>query len=150
HEIRRWADGTEDLPLDGLLASHGLRLTMGPVGDGRPWLGLRATDGDGGIAVASVTSGGPGHAAGLSAGDLVVAVDGLRAARATSLDAMLARKRVGERLRIHAFRGDILREFEVLCAAPPRTQARIEVEARPTPGARRLLSGWLGREAARR
>ncbi len=149
-EIRSWAEGIQDPPFAELLASHGLRLTMSPAGDGHPWLGLRATDRDGGVGVATVTSGGPGHAAGLSAGDLLIAVDGLRVDRAATLDAMLARKRAGARLRIHAFRGDVLREFEVLAAPPPRTRARIEPEPKPKAQERRLLSGWLGRDETRK
>jgi predicted metalloprotease with PDZ domain len=149
-EIRRWAESTEDPPLADLLATHGLRLTMSPAGEDRPWLGLRAVDRDGGVGIASVTSGGPGHAAGLSAGDMLVAVDGLRISRAAALDAVLARKRVGARLRIHAFRGDVLRELDIVAAASPRTKARIEAEPRPGMRAQRLLAGWLGRDGMRR
>ncbi len=149
-EIGRWAEGTDDPPLAELMATHGLRLEMAPAGEDRPWLGLRATDRDGSVGIASVTHGGPGHAAGLSAGDLLVAIDGLRLGRAAALDATLARKRAGARLRIHAFRGDVLREFEVVAAAPPRTQARLTLEPRPTARARRLLAGWLGRLGTRR
>src|SRR5690606_696498 len=98
----------------------------------------------------SVTNGGPGHAAGLSAGDLLVAVDGLRTSRASALDAMLARKRPGSRLRVHAFRGDVLREFEVVAGKPPLTKARIEPDPKAKPQARRLLTGWLGRDDPRR
>ncbi len=149
-EIGRWAEGTEDLPLAELLAGHGLRLTMSPAADAPSWLGLRTVDRDGGVGIASVANDGPGHAAGLSAGDLLVALDGLRMSRASALDAALARKRAGERLRVHAFRGDVLREFEVVASAPPRTQARIEAQPRAKAQARRLLSGWLGRDEPRR
>src|SRR5690606_3530515 len=120
-EIRRWAEGTEDLPLAELLAGHGLRLTMAPAGEAPAWLGCRSVDRDGGVGIASVASGGPGHAAGLSAGDLLVAVDGLRMSRASGLEAALARKRPGERMRMHAFRGGVLHEFEVVASAPPQT-----------------------------
>ena len=149
-EIERWAEGTDDLPLAELLASHGLCLTMSPAGDAPVWLGVRTVDRDGGVGIASVTHGGPGHAAGLSAGDVVIAMDGLRMGRASALDALLARKRPGSRLRVHAFRGDVLREYEVVAGKPPHTRARIEPDPKAKPQARRLLSGWLGRDDPRR
>jgi len=149
-EIARWAEGTDDPPLVELMASHGLRLAMEAPGDGHPWLGLRVTDRSDGVGIASAAHGGPGHAAGLSAGDLLVAIDGLRVGRAAALDAMLARKRAGARLRVHAFRGDVLREFEVIATTPPLTHARITLEPKPTARARRLLAGWLGRPGTRR
>jgi len=149
-EIGRWAEGTDDLPLAELLAGHGLRLTMSPASEAPAWLGLRAVDRDGGVRIASVTNGGPGHACGLSAGDLLVAVDGLRVGHAAALDALLARKRPGARLRIHAFRGDELREFTVVAGKPPLTKARIEPDPQARTQARRLLAGWLGRDEKRR
>ena len=50
----------------------------------------------------------------MSAGDLVVAVDGLRvSAAAAGLDAMLARYKVGDTVQVHAFRRDELMTFDV-------------------------------------
>jgi predicted metalloprotease with PDZ domain len=61
-----------------------------------------------------VHEGGAAHAAGLSAGDLVMAVDGLRVSGASGgLDAMLARYKVGDTVQVHAFRRDELMTFSV-------------------------------------
>jgi predicted metalloprotease with PDZ domain len=59
------------------------------------------------VKLTHVLDGGGAQAAGLSAGDLVIACDGLRVSQ-QALDKMLARKLVGDSLTIHAFRRDEL------------------------------------------
>jgi predicted metalloprotease with PDZ domain len=50
----------------------------------------------------------------LSAGDIVIAIDGLRVAGGPgSLDGMLARYKVGDTVGVHAFRRDELMTFQV-------------------------------------
>jgi predicted metalloprotease with PDZ domain len=86
-----------------------------------------------------VLDGGAAREAGMAAGDAIVAVDGLRPGRG-KLDALLASRRAGERLTIHAFRRDELLEFEVrLKRAPADTCVLSEL---PGPRAR-LLGRWL-------
>ena len=50
---------------------------------------------------------GPAERAGLAAGDIVVAIEGLRAS-ASAIEKLLRRRRVGETLTVHAFRRDEL------------------------------------------
>jgi predicted metalloprotease with PDZ domain len=58
---------------------------------------------------------GAAHRAGLSAGDLLVAVDGLRVAgNPGSLDGLLSRFKVGDTVTVHAFRRDELMTFDVI------------------------------------
>ena len=52
------------------------------------------------------------QAAGLSAGDVVIAVDGIKVTNGT-LDTLLARRARGSTVRVHAFRRDELIEREV-------------------------------------
>ena len=59
-----------------------------------------------------VLDGTPAQAAGLSAGDVLVALDGLRV-DAQEFDRMLAAYSPGDRIRLHAFRRDELMEFGV-------------------------------------
>lgn len=150
-EIARWVHGTDALPLARLLATHGVQLTLGaPQSTETAWLGLRTSQGCDGLRIAAVIQDGPAHAAGLSAGDLFVAVDGLRVAREQTLQAMLARKQPGAVLRIHAFRGDILREVELTTTAPPRTTARISLQAQASDQVRARRDAWLGRVPTRK
>ena len=83
--------------------------------------------------------GGAAQEAGIAAGDLVVAVDGLRP-RQAGLDAALAKRRAGESVRIHAFRRDELMSFE---ARLKRADADTCVLAESAGARRRLLERWL-------
>ncbi len=105
--------GTEDLPLAKLFAPFGVKLaderkTGKPsfdAGIGRDPLGARLTQ---------VHEGGAAHQAGLSALDIVIAIDGLRVSgNPANVDALLSRYRVGDKLTIHAFRRDELMAFDL-------------------------------------
>ena len=109
----KYVRGTADLPLAKLYAPFGVKLaderrSAKPsldVGLGRDGADCKLT---------YVHEGGAAHQAGLSAGDLVMALDGLRVpGAATSLDAMLARYKVGDTVAVHAFRRDELTTFQV-------------------------------------
>lgn len=128
-----WAnalEGTGELPLAELLAARGvdwlLRAADGPAdaggkagnGDGRPraWLGAKVGGGD--ASLTHVFTGGPAGLAGLSAGDVVMAANGLRV-NGPGLDKLVAGLAPGERLELHTFRRDELMRFEVVLAEAP-------------------------------
>ena len=104
-------------------------------------LGLRARAQGDDTAVTHVLEGGAALEAGIAAGDLIVAVDGLRPGQ-TGLDAALARRRAGERVGIHAFRRDELMSFEALLKRP---DADTCVLAESTGARRAQLERWLGK-----
>lgn len=117
---------TEDLPLADLLATQGLRLDWTPATGGadrggfgpakgaarRASFGVKAAGEAAGVRLVQVFDGGAAQAAGLSGGDLVVAVDGLRV---TDPEAMQARLEPGRTVTVHAFRRDEL----VVCELTP-------------------------------
>ncbi|MBL8378583.1 MAG: M61 family metallopeptidase [Burkholderiales bacterium] len=133
-------DGTADLPLAALLRQVGVLLKV--ESGTHPALGARVAAAPGGIKLTHVLDGGGAQAAGLSAGDVIIALDGLRAST-DALEAMLARKRVGATVAVHAFRRDELIERDVvLCAAELKVSATRMSHA-STP-ADRLARSWLG------
>ena len=71
----------------------------------------------GGVKLSVVMNGGSAHAAGLSAGDVVVAIDGLKVAK-SSVEKSLAVYRPGDNVVVHAFRRDELMTFDVELQAP--------------------------------
>ncbi len=146
-ELARWLEavvqGTEDLPLASLLEPFGVAYRTEAAGKA-PWLGVKLAGGNGDARLANVYDGGPAQRAGLSAGDVLVAVDGLRVT-ATGLDAQLARRRPGERVTVHAFRRDELMVFEVELAPAREDTVKLAVAEQVEPDARRLRAGWLGR-----
>ena len=129
--------GTRDLPLKNLLAPFGIRLAWEK--SGTPALGIKTTSEDNEIRLATVYDGGAAQQAGLSSGDVLVAIDGLRATPA-SLDKQLARRRAGEEIAVHAFRRDELMEFKVRLASPAADTAKLVAEEK----ANALRTDWLG------
>ncbi|MDC8760698.1 M61 family metallopeptidase [Janthinobacterium fluminis] len=109
--FERYIRGTADLPLAKLLAPFGVvyadeRKSAKPSLD----VGLGRDGND--AKLAHVHEGGAAHLAGLSAGDILVALDGLRVSgNPATLDTLLGRYKVGESLIIHAFRRDELMDF---------------------------------------
>jgi len=132
--------GTRDLPLQALLEPFGI--TLAPdAGTGKPSLGARVRGGAE-CTLASVYENGAAHRAGLSAGDVLVALDGLRVTGG-NLDSLLTRYRSGERVEVHAFHRDELRGYTVKLDAPDVARYRLTAaQARGT--ARKWREAWLG------
>jgi predicted metalloprotease with PDZ domain len=79
-EIAAWVHGKEDLPLQELLAAHGVNATPEP-GASLPMaqrLGLRVSESSGSLIIKTVLRGGLAEKAGLAAGDEWLAVDDWR------------------------------------------------------------------------
>ncbi len=123
---------TEDLALGPLLAEFGIELRLRPAESAMdkggtppaeesgvvPALGVQVEPGTGAALVTQVYEGSAAQESGLSAGDAMIAIDGIRA-DADSLEARLRRCRPDDRVRIHAFRRDELMKFDVVLKAPP-------------------------------
>jgi predicted metalloprotease with PDZ domain len=124
--LDRCVRGTADLPLAEVLAPFGVTLEDQRK-NAKPSLNVRTTRDGNDCKLTSVYEGGAAHRAGLSAGDVLVAVDSLRVT-ATNLDTLLARYRVGESVMLHAFRRDELMAFVVKFAADDVPQMRLTVQ----------------------
>lgn len=140
-QLARWVDGTDELPLARLLAPLGISLSLAPA-DAAPSLGVRTAMRGTDLSIATAYSGGAAQRAGLSAGDVLVALDGLRVDE-KSLKALLSRRRAGDVVEIHAFRRDELVRVAAVLDAPARTEATLRVEAQDNA----LRRGWLGERA---
>ena len=139
-EVRRWAYGTDELPLAASLSALALTLEFEPIGPA-PVIGARVATAGGDVKLAGVTIGGAAHQAGLSAGDVLVAIDDLRV-QPGRLDGLLARYRVGDEVRITAFRGDVLQARTLVLEAGPR-RAVIDETVKAPKAARKLRDAWL-------
>jgi predicted metalloprotease with PDZ domain len=152
-DFERWLRGTDELPLAELCASFAVkaeRRTRRGAGDegGRndakssatTSLGLQLRAGD--TAIAYVFNGTSAEAAGLAAGDVLVAIDGLRLT-AGNAAARIEALRPERAVRVHYFRGDEL--FEALvtpAAAVADTWTLTLVDGAAEELARR--KAWLG------
>ncbi|MEO6921976.1 MAG: M61 family metallopeptidase [Collimonas sp.] len=135
----RYVRATDDLPLAKLLAPTGV-LVADRRKPGKPSLGVRAVSSGGECKLANVYESGAAHRAGLSAGDVLVAIDGIRVP--AKLDTLLARYRVGDTIMVHAFRRDELLVFRVRLLADSAPQVSLDAEAKPALGTA-MRSAWL-------
>lgn len=102
--------GTVELPLKKLCKRHGFALTTQATPT--PSLHVKTRNSQGQCQLAVVYDNGAAQQGGLSAGDTLVAIDNIRV-DAQNLPTLLQRYRVGDRVRVHVFRRDELRQFSV-------------------------------------
>jgi len=138
--LDRWVRGTSDLPLATLLEPFGITLADATKEE-RPNLGVRTMREGNDCKLANVYEGGAAYRAGLSGGDLLVALDGLRVS-ATNLENLLARYRVGHTVVVHVFRRDELLSFAVSLTADDAPQMELVAEAKPAVAVR-AREAWL-------
>ena len=136
--LRKAVEGTEDLPLEEWLNPFGIRYRAVP---GTPSIGVKLGENKTAACIATAYEGGPAQKAGLSAGDTLIAVDGLRV-NGSSLAKMLERRRVGERIEIHAFRRDELMRFELVLAPAPLSAVKLSLKTKSDEVP--LRDAWLG------
>ncbi len=133
--FQRYLYGTEDLPLNEFLSVIGIEFKLRAADGsddrgGKPapsknkkaapaWLGARLSSDPAGARITHVFSQSPAMQTGLSAGDVIVAVNDLKTDK-QKLGKMLHRYQPGTRLHLHAFRRDELMRFEVSLADAPK------------------------------
>ena len=149
----------DELPARALLAEVGIELHARPaeaasdrggrasslsaaaLGE-RVTLGARTAEDPSGVKLTHVLDGGAAQLAGLAAGDVVVALDGLRVG-ARTLERRLDRFRPGARVRLHAFRRDELIETDVVLKGRPHDTCWLSVTGNDA-AKRRRRQAWLG------
>jgi predicted metalloprotease with PDZ domain len=142
--LRAWTREPREPDFARLLPAFGLTVEHAPDVKSPCFamLGCRLAGGADGR-ISQVFDGSPAQAAGLSAGDQLVALDGLRAAGGR-LDALLARYPPGDAVEVLAFRRDELLRFDLRLARRPPVQWKLGLDAKASASARRLRTGWLG------
>lgn len=132
--------GTEDVPLEQLLPQFGVSFNLRPSASSkdkggmpdteaekaRPLLGARVVDDHGEARLAAVFDDGAAQAAGMSAADKVIAVNGLRVSSA-NLESRVAAADVGACLEVHAFRRDELMVFQLPLMAPKKDTCYLQL-----------------------
>ena len=125
--IARYAYGREDVPLESLLAGQGIALSW-KASSNTPSLDIRTRVDHEAVQIATVYEGGAGHQGGLSAGDTLVAVDGLRVTRDGGLERLLSAYQAGQTVTVHVFRRDELRAFNVMLSQPDQGECLLAAE----------------------
>jgi predicted metalloprotease with PDZ domain len=149
---------TAELPLRQMLGWMGIELETRPAESAtdrggkksskpprtlaaRVVLGARTADDPLGVKLTQVFAGGAAQHAGLSAGDVIVALDGLRAS-VKILEQRLAGYAPGDAVQVHAFRRDELLVCSLHLLAAPADTCWLTAGGGATE--RRRREGWLG------
>ena len=164
-DLRPWFDralrGTEDLDLESLLADVGVAVAFRPAESekdkgGKPAvapddvlraravLGMRLVESGEDARLAHVLDGGAAQEAGLAAGDVIIAVDGIRVSRG-AIEKRLATYRAGTTVRVHAFRRDELMECSVVLKPAPADTCVLTFRGDVDDATLKRRAAWLGR-----
>jgi len=144
--------GTSDLPLPELLASVGVEVVQRvaknaqdkggkdvevdlPAAD----FGATLKDGEAGLLIQRVVEAGAAQSGGLSAGDQIIALDGLRLNLA-QLESKILRAKPEDVWQVHAFRRDELHRFEIVLQAAAATSFVLKA----TDQQQAARKDWLG------
>ncbi len=158
--FERYLYGTEDPPLADLLADVGIDFTVRAADNaadlgGKPGkatadeiarrgtLGVRSGADNGGARLLNVFDGGAAQAAGLSAGDLVIAVNGIRAAK-DNLEKLISSYPPGTNVTVHVFRRDELMSVEVALQPPPLDTCVYTLKTNADESTTARRKAWLG------
>jgi predicted metalloprotease with PDZ domain len=130
--LARYVEGRADPPLADLLSDHGITLRWQPS-SALPSLDARTRRQDHHLIMTSVLTGGAAHKGGLSAGDRLIAIDGLRVETPAGLEILLSQYRPGNTITVHVFRRDELRVFRVRLAAQAPLECVLTKSCESTP-----------------
>lgn len=134
--LTQYVYGKEDPPLAKLLAQFGVKY-VDQNNHAKSSLGARTASSGGDCKLANVYEGESAHQAGLSAGDVLIAINGIRVTASDAADQLaskLAPYAVGEAIEVHAFRRDelIQRKVSLLGDAAPNVVLKV-AESKKTP-----------------
>ena len=150
--------GTGELPLESLLGSHGVTYQLRRSAGGKDkggksandvtlpdvWLGADLGARDGRTVITVVHNGGPAERAGISPGDELVALDGLRINLAGA-EARTRRYKPGDRSDVTVFRGDELMTLRLCWDEAPVDTCYLEFDAEAEEIEASRRQAWLER-----
>jgi len=143
-ELAAWVHGRDELPLKGLLYSAGIEWQAQPASIAQR-LGLRVSESAlTGVKVTHVLRGGAAEAAGMAAGDEILAVAGWRVRRLDEAQRLLVPGRAAECL---VARDQRVLALKLVLPADAGIGAPVNLAADTKPGkaAQALREAWLGR-----
>jgi predicted metalloprotease with PDZ domain len=142
----QYVDGTAEIPFESLLKEVGLEYLIDVPKDADDkqewWAGWRVREDSDPAVVTEVERDSPAWKAGVVAGDVLVAVNGIRVSAKDLSDKLLLAKEGP--FKVHLFRRDALRELELSPILQPKGKARIKALDKPSGEQKMLDAAWLG------
>jgi predicted metalloprotease with PDZ domain len=150
-EVFEYASTVKDIDYPKYLAYAGLAIDMGLSDSVGAYFGATTAEREGRIVVMGVEWESPAARAGLSEGDEIVALDGVRVGGAGAVDGpgrtmaeLLKDKKPGDKIMVTISRRGTLRELEVVLGKRPERSFAITPMPNPTQLQSTVLKDWLG------
>ena len=154
--FEKYLYGTEDLPLKELLPDVGITFNLYPTtsvddkggksntsnGDNAVSLGARLTENPLGAKVTQVFSNESAEISGLSAGDIIIAINDLKVNKA-NINNVIASYSIADELIIHAFRRDELKTFKLILKPAELTTCYLQVDSKADENIIKNQKTWL-------
>lgn len=138
-----YVTGTKALNFDNLLAYYGLRRVFDEDSQNLPWLGIESLSDEAGLAIRGVHRDSPAWHAGLTGGDVLLAINGHRI-RADNWSNRLEMLVVGESYTVSYFSGDQLKSTTVKPISNPNPRFSIEPLDKPSRQQKKVFKNWTG------
>ena len=153
--------GTGELALEALLHDYGVDYSL-QKSNGRDdkggvkvdvdklpdvWLGANLATRNGKAVFISLSNGGPAERAGISPGDELVALDGIRVTESES-DTRIRRYRPGDKSKLSVFRGDELLTLKLVWAEAPDDTCYLQEDTDAVEAAIKRRKAWLHSDLA--
>lgn len=138
-----YVTGTTALDFDALLAYYGLRRKFDKDSQNAVWFGLETQSDDTGVGIRAVHRNSPAWHAGLTAGDIILAVNGQRVS-ADNWSNHLAMMVVGEPVTVSYFSGNQLKTGTIHPVLNPNPEFTVEPLEKPTRQQKRVFKDWTG------
>ena len=149
--------GTEELPLEGLLSEVGIKFNLRPtisvddkggkISEDNNQLnpvsiGARFANNNTGAKITQVFSKESAEQAGLSAGDVIIAINDLQINK-SNINGIINRYSVGDEIIIHAFRRDELKVFKLTLNAAELTTCYLQTDDKTNTEQKEKQKKWL-------
>ena len=149
--------GTEELPLESLLSEVGIKFNLRPttsvddkggkISEDKNQhklvsIGARFAENSTGVKITQVFSDESAEQAGLSAGDVIIAINNLQVNKLT-IDKIINRYSVSDEIIIHAFRRDELKVFKLVLNNAELTTCYLQVNEQANTEQCRRKDNWL-------
>ncbi len=140
-----YVSGTEALDFDALLAYYGLQRVFDEDSEEMAWLGIESRKDDAGVGIYAVHRNSPAWQAGLTGGDVVLAIDGYRT-NADNWSDHLKTLQVGERYQVSYFNGDRLKSTTINPMKNPNPSFSIEPVDKASRQQKNVFKAWTGHD----
>ncbi len=141
--FHRYLETTEELPFEDYLEPFGLHLKAIAAQEPVPFTGMRLQTENGTQKIKFVEAESPAAAAGIDAGDELLAIDGMRIT-AQSLGDRLQDYQINDTIQVTVFHQDELKTLPITLAHPKPERYEIVIKEELSEQQQQNLSGWLG------